>query len=177
MRNRIPDDVYESWNTQPVIAGSDSKHDGSDQLLSDTDSSAIDKSDNEIASSLMELDLTDGEVKDSDPKGKMKARSPKSTNCTKRVLSPDESPSDTKQGAQKKVKKETVSFRSRVHADAATGLRLKDELSSPPEFVSVSEDDILWRNKTSDNDPFALEQINPWDSCYIMCQNAANFLV
>lgn len=26
-RNRIPDDIYESWNTQPVIAGSDSEDD------------------------------------------------------------------------------------------------------------------------------------------------------
>ncbi|KAG2117873.1 uncharacterized protein F5147DRAFT_648317 [Suillus discolor] len=110
MRNQIPDDIYKSWNTQPVIVGSDSEHDGSDQLLSDTDSSAVDKSDNEL---------------DSDPK-------------VKRVLSPDKSPSDSKQGAQKKVKKETVSFHSRVHADAAAGLRLKNELSSPPEFMSYS---------------------------------------
>ncbi|KAG2108925.1 uncharacterized protein F5147DRAFT_773256 [Suillus discolor] len=209
-RNQIPDDVYESWNTQSVIAGSDSEHDGSDQLLSYTDSSAVDKSDNKLASSLMELDLTDAKVKDSDPKGKMKARSPKSTNHMKRVLSPDRSPSDTKQGAQKKVKKasdtniplffmdsaslspqalpstqpaqfsslsETVSFRNWVHVDAAASLRLKNEVSFPPEFVSVSEDDVLWCNRTNDNDPFAPERINPWDSCYIMFQNPANFLV
>jgi hypothetical protein len=121
-RNQIPDDIYESWNTQPVIAGSDSKHDESDQLFSDTDGSAADKSDNELTSSLMELDLTDVKFKDSNPKGKMKARTPKCTNhsecyvllivhvllvcfAVKRVLSPDESSSDMKRAAQKKHKK------------------------------------------------------------------------
>jgi hypothetical protein len=122
-RNRIPDDIYESWNTQPVIAGSDSERDESDQLFSDTDGSVADKSDNELASSLIELDLTDVKVKDSNPKGKMKARTPKRTNhsecyvllivhvllvcfAVKRVLSPDESSSDTKRRVvQKKHKK------------------------------------------------------------------------
>ncbi|KAG1865887.1 hypothetical protein DFJ58DRAFT_770651 [Suillus subalutaceus] len=194
-RNRIPDDIYESWNTQPVIAGSDSECDESDQLFSDTDGSVADKSDNELASSLMELDLTDVKVKDSNPKGKMKARTPKRTNHMKRVLSPDESSSDTKRRVvQKKHKKESASdvplffsdsgssscqappptqpqFSSLRHGD----LRLK--VSSPPEFVSVSEDDVLWRNRTDGDDPFAPERINPWDSRYIMMQNAANFLI
>ncbi|KAG1734514.1 hypothetical protein EDB19DRAFT_1830584 [Suillus lakei] len=195
--NRIPDNVYESWNTQPIIAGSDSKRDCSDALLSDTDSldnSVVDKSNNELASSLMELDLTDVEVKDSDPKGKMKARSLKRTNRMKRVLSPDQSPSDATRVVQKKLKKgsnsqgpsltqpaqssslQTVSFHSQVRGAAAV-LQLKNELSSPPEFVSVSEADVLWRNKTEDNDPFTPEHINPWDSHYIMTQNPTNFLV
>ncbi|KAG1722194.1 hypothetical protein EDB19DRAFT_1916807 [Suillus lakei] len=212
-RNQIPDNVYESWNTQPIIAGSDSKCDCSDALLSDTDSldnSVVDKSNNELASSLMELDLTDVEVKDSDPKGKMKARSPKRTNRMKRVLSPDQSPSDAMRVVQKKLKKEpasntgiplflmdpagsnsqgpsltqparssslqTVSFHSQVRG-AATVLQLKNELLSPPKFVSVSEADVLWRNKTEDDDPFTPEHINPWDSRYIMTQNPTNFLV
>ncbi|KAG1827297.1 uncharacterized protein BJ212DRAFT_1294606 [Suillus subaureus] len=85
----------------PVIVGSDSEHDGSDQLLSDMDSSAVNKLDNELTSSLMELDLTNVEVKDSDPKGKMKVRSLKSTNHMKSVLSPNQSLSDMKLGKPK----------------------------------------------------------------------------
>jgi len=92
-RNRIPDGVYESWNTQPVIAGSDSECDDcsdvTDGLLSDVDSlndSLLYKSDNELASSLMELDLTDTEVKDPKGKGKTKAASPKRTNSEFSVL-------------------------------------------------------------------------------------------
>ncbi|KAG2336493.1 hypothetical protein BDR05DRAFT_1005821 [Suillus weaverae] len=192
MRNWIPDDIYKSWNTQPVIAGSDSKHDGSDQLFSDMDSSAADKSDNKLASSLMELDLTDVKVKDLNPKGKMKARTPKCTNHMKRVLSPDESSPDTKQAAQKKHKKESASDILLFFSDSGSSscqappstqpqfsslhdLRLK--VSSPPEFVSVSEDDVLWCNRTDDDDPFTPEHINPWDSHYIMMQNAANLLI
>jgi hypothetical protein len=41
-RNWILDDIYESWNTQPVIVGSDSECDESDQLFSDMNSSAAD---------------------------------------------------------------------------------------------------------------------------------------
>lgn len=89
-RNRIPDNVYESWNTQPVVAGSDSEHDDcSDVLLSDVDSlndSFSSKSDNELASSLMELELTDAEVEDPKGKGKMKVVSPKRTNSEFSVL-------------------------------------------------------------------------------------------
>ncbi|KAG2366748.1 hypothetical protein BDR07DRAFT_1373458 [Suillus spraguei] len=100
-RNQVPEDVYESWNMQPIIAGSDSEHDCSDQLLSNTDSSVHGKSDNELASSLMELDLTDDKVKHSVPKGKMKARLPRRTNHMKRALSPDESPLGAKVVVQK----------------------------------------------------------------------------
>jgi hypothetical protein len=73
-RNWIPDSIYESWNTQPVIAGSDSERDDcNDILLSDTDDSVSIKSDNDLASSLMELDMSsDSDVKD--PKGKGKAK-------------------------------------------------------------------------------------------------------
>ncbi|KAG1855820.1 hypothetical protein C8R48DRAFT_776189 [Suillus tomentosus] len=80
MRNQIPDDIYESWNTQPIVAGSDSKHDDCSDcevLFSDTDSlddSVGNKSDNELVSALMELDMTsETEVKDLIGKGKMKA--------------------------------------------------------------------------------------------------------
>ncbi|KAG2066114.1 hypothetical protein BDR04DRAFT_1121394 [Suillus decipiens] len=103
-RNRVPEDVYESWNMEPIIAGLDSEHDCTDQLLSNMDSSAHGKSDNEFTSSLMELDLTDDEVKHSDSKGKVKARSPRRTNHLKRALSPDESLSGAKV-VQKKIKK------------------------------------------------------------------------
>ncbi|KAG1907983.1 uncharacterized protein F5891DRAFT_974573 [Suillus fuscotomentosus] len=83
-----------------VIAGSYSEHnDCSDVLLSDVDSlndSFISKSDNELVSSLMELELTDAEVEDPKGKGKMKVVSPKRTNMkrTRTVLSPEQSPSE-----------------------------------------------------------------------------------
>ncbi|KAG2064816.1 hypothetical protein BDR04DRAFT_1122289 [Suillus decipiens] len=196
MRNQVPEDVYESWNMQPII------------LLSDTDSLAHGKSDNELASSLMELDITDDEVKHSDSKGKMKARLPRRTNHLKRALSPNESLLGAKVVVQKKIKKEAASdasiplffmdsgsssseappstqptqssslqtalFRSQVPAAV---LQLKNKLSSSPAFVSVSKDDVMWRNKPEDDDPFAPERINPWDSRYVMAQNPATFLV
>ncbi|KAG1857220.1 hypothetical protein C8R48DRAFT_835174 [Suillus tomentosus] len=216
-RNRIPDNVYESWNTQPVVAGSDSEHDDcSDVLLSDVDSlndSFISKSDNELASSLMELELTDAEAEDPKGKGKMKVVSPKRTNMkrTRTVLSPEQSPSEVQRAIRKKskVKQEpandvqaaiplfltesgpstgsqpfpltqlaqsnslkTASFRSSpLGVPAGTAiqfLKSKSALSSPPEFVSVSEADVLWRSRSHVDDPFAPEQINPWDSRYSM---------
>ncbi|KAG2070868.1 hypothetical protein BDR04DRAFT_1118121 [Suillus decipiens] len=130
-------------------------------LLSNTDSSAHGKSDNELASSLMELDLTDDEVKHLDSK-------------VKRALSPDKSLLGVKVVVQKKIKKETASFCSQVPAAI---LQLKNKLSSPPEFMSVSKDDVVWCNKPEDDDAFALEHINPWDSHYVMTQNPATFLI
>ena len=64
-RKRIPDAVYESWNTQPIVAGSDSEGDGNGsevELLSDMDSIGDDADHNpELANSLMEMELTDSE--------------------------------------------------------------------------------------------------------------------
>ncbi|KAG1861070.1 hypothetical protein C8R48DRAFT_762450 [Suillus tomentosus] len=66
----------------------------------------------------------------------------------------------------------TASFRSSpLGVPAGTAiqfLKSKSALSSPPEFVSVSEADVLWRSRSHVDDPFAPEQINPWDSRYSM---------
>jgi len=35
-------------------------------------------------------------------------------------------------------------------------------------IVTVSEDDILWRNQPQPNDPFAPAIINPWESHYFI---------
>ncbi|KAG0696814.1 hypothetical protein DFH29DRAFT_1071949 [Suillus ampliporus] len=202
-RNRIPDDIYESWNTQPIVAGSDSERDDCsdcDVLLSNTDSpddSVGFKSDNELASSLMELDMTsDTDVKDLKGKGKMKAalvRSPTRSQNAKHshtLLSPSPSEATTRRAAQKKlrVKKESASdaiplflmnsestnsqlepppstqpARSNTSSHETVSFRTSrvavpaNELSSPPDFVSVSEADVLWRNKIQDDDPFAPE--------------------
>ncbi|KAG1888552.1 hypothetical protein F4604DRAFT_1674230 [Suillus subluteus] len=66
----------------------------------------------------------------------------------------------------------TVSFHSsRLGVQAGTAIRFlksKSALSSPPEFVSVSEADVLWRSRPHVDDPFTPEHINPWDSRYSM---------
>ncbi|KAG1898255.1 uncharacterized protein F5891DRAFT_981912 [Suillus fuscotomentosus] len=66
----------------------------------------------------------------------------------------------------------TASFRSSpLGVPAGTAiqfLKSKSALSSPPEFVSVSEADVLCRSRSHVDDPFAPEQINPWDSHYSM---------
>ncbi|KAG1898742.1 uncharacterized protein F5891DRAFT_1190536 [Suillus fuscotomentosus] len=66
----------------------------------------------------------------------------------------------------------TASFRSSpLGVPAGTAiqfLKSKSALSSPPEFVSVSEADVLCRSRSHVDDPFAPEQINPWDSRYSM---------
>ncbi|KAG1737055.1 uncharacterized protein EDB91DRAFT_1140841 [Suillus paluster] len=68
----------------------------------------------------------------------------------------------------------TVSFRTMTSRVPAT-LKVENKISTPPDFVSVSEADVLWRNKIQDDDPFA-EYINPWDSHYSML-NLANLRV
>ncbi|KAG1836334.1 hypothetical protein DFJ58DRAFT_173834 [Suillus subalutaceus] len=67
----------------------------------------------------------------------------------------------------------TASFRSSRLGGVPAGtairfLKSKTALSSPPEFVSVSEADVLWRTRPHVDDPFTLEHINPWDSRYSM---------
>ncbi|OJA13124.1 hypothetical protein AZE42_07522 [Rhizopogon vesiculosus] len=61
----IPDAEYESWNTQPIVAGSDPEHDGDNsevEPLSEVDSIGNDADHNpELASSLMKLELSDSE--------------------------------------------------------------------------------------------------------------------
>jgi hypothetical protein len=76
-RNRIPDRVYESWNTQPVIVGSDSEadDDGSEMELLSDDSIGDDANHNpELASSLMEMELSDSGDFLADYKGKGKLK-------------------------------------------------------------------------------------------------------
>ncbi|KAG2111872.1 hypothetical protein BD769DRAFT_1392023 [Suillus cothurnatus] len=192
------------------FAGLDSERDDcNDILLSDTDDSVSIKSDNDLASSLMELDMSsDSDVKDPKGKGKAKAapaRTPVRSQNAKRshtLLSP--SPSEAiRKAVQKKLKKEpasdaaiplfstnpgstsselepplstqpsaqsnsyqTVSFRTMTSRVPAT-LKVANKISAPPDFVSISEADVLWRDKIQDDDPFA-EYINPWDSRYSM---------
>jgi hypothetical protein len=61
---------------------------------------------------------------------------------------------------------ETVLFHTMTSRVPAT-LKVENKISTPPDFVSISEADVLWHDKIQDDDPFA-EYINPWDSCYSM---------
>ncbi|KAG1738582.1 hypothetical protein EDD22DRAFT_922718 [Suillus occidentalis] len=169
-------------------------------------------SDNDLASSLMELDMSsDSDIKDPKGKGKVApAKSPTRRWNAKRshtLLSP--SPSEaTRKTVQKKLKKEPasdaavplffrnsesaselepppstqiraqsdsykmVSFRTMTGRVPAT-LKVEHKISAPPDFVSVNEADVLWRDKIQDDDdPFTV-YINPWDSRYAML-NLAN---
>lgn len=73
----MPDDVFESWNTQPVIAGSDSDLDEQyredDDVLTDS-GPGVNEGMEKLSSSLISLDL-DGppEHQPADIKGKQKA--------------------------------------------------------------------------------------------------------
>lgn len=71
--NWIPNSIYESWNTQSVIAGSDFDCDDyNDILLSNTDDSVNIKSNNNLASLLMELNMSlDSDIKVPKSKGKV----------------------------------------------------------------------------------------------------------
>ncbi|KAI6035711.1 hypothetical protein EDC04DRAFT_2191826 [Pisolithus marmoratus] len=57
-RSRVPVEIYESWNTQPTIVGSDSDLDGENSVLvlSDTDSNDSDVN-NKLSSSMVGLEL------------------------------------------------------------------------------------------------------------------------
>ncbi|KAG1884623.1 hypothetical protein F4604DRAFT_1919071 [Suillus subluteus] len=183
-RNCIPDTVYESWNTQPIIAGSDSEGNGdSSELFSDIDSIRDDANHNpELASSLMEMDLSDSGDIHTNYKGKGKLRILKTlmanAKWTHTALSPDESPTNQRV-AVKRLKSEMASaiphylpFESPpslsqlsvpgVPAPHATF----PELLHPVVIVSVSDDDILWRSQPQPNNPFAPVMVNPWESKY-----------
>ncbi|KAG2338331.1 hypothetical protein BDR05DRAFT_951961 [Suillus weaverae] len=79
-------------------------------------------------------------------------------------------PPSTQPRAQSKSYK-TVTFCTTTSQVPAT-LKVENKISTPPDFVSVSEADVLWCDKIQDDDPFA-EYINPWDSHYSML-NLAN---
>ncbi|KAG1763569.1 hypothetical protein EV702DRAFT_1051763 [Suillus placidus] len=146
--------------------GSDSEHDCSDQLLSDTNSSVNDKSDNDLASSLMELDLTNDKVKHSDSKGKMKARLSRRTNHMKRALSPDESPPDARRVVQNKLKKETASDTSipLFFMDPGSSSSQAPPSTQPTQSSTLLPASVLQLKDELSLHPFAPEHINPWDS-------------
>ncbi|KAG0691452.1 hypothetical protein DFH29DRAFT_1011159, partial [Suillus ampliporus] len=168
--------------------GSDSKGDSDSsevELLSDVDSLGDDADHNpELASSLMEMELSDpGDIHaDYKGKGKLKILKTPMVNAkwTHTALSPDESPTNQRVAA-KKLKSETsvaipcfLPFQSppplnqlsipSVPAAYATC----PELSPPVTIVSVSEDDILWHNQPQPDNPFAPAVANPWESKYVI---------
>ncbi|KAG2124927.1 hypothetical protein BD769DRAFT_1669082 [Suillus cothurnatus] len=187
-RNRIPDTVYESWNTQPIVAGSDSEGDcnGSEvELFSDVDSIGDDVDDHnpELASSLMEMELSDsGDNHDRKGKGVLRTiETPKiamgNAKRTRTALSPNDSPANQRVAA-KRLKSETAtaiprflplqsspSLISQLNVPATYP---SPELSRPATVVSVSEDDVLWRNQPQPDDPFAPAMINPWEPGYVV---------
>ncbi|KAG1851934.1 hypothetical protein F4604DRAFT_1686755 [Suillus subluteus] len=160
-RNRIPDTVYESWNTQPIIAGSDSEGDGdSSELFSDIDSIRDDANHNpELASSLMEMDLSDSGDIHVDYKGKAKR--------THTALSPDESPTNQRV-AVKRLKSETAS--TIPHYLPFESPPSLSQLSVPgvpapcPTFPELSYPVAIVSPQP--NDPFAPVMVNPWESEY-----------
>ncbi|KAG2123626.1 hypothetical protein BD769DRAFT_1669831 [Suillus cothurnatus] len=182
-RNHIPDTVYESWNTQPIIAGSDFEGDSDNsELFSDVDSIRDDADHNpELASSLMEMDLSDSGDIHTDYKGKGKQRILKTpavnAKWTHTALSPDESPMNQRV-VVKRLKSETTAIPhflsmespplSQLRLPSAPAACTIPELSYPVTIVSVSDNDILWRHQPQPNDPFALAMINPWESEYVI---------
>ncbi|KAG2052898.1 hypothetical protein BDR06DRAFT_1009030 [Suillus hirtellus] len=183
-RNRIPDTVYESWNTQPIIAGSDSEGDGdSSELFSNIDSIRDDVDHNpKLASSLMEMDLSNsGDIHmDYKGKGKMGILKTPMVNAKRThtaALSPDESPTNQRV-AVKRLKSETATISRLLPLESPPSLSQLSvpsapaacatfpELSHPVTIVSVSDDDILWHNQPQPDDPFAPAMVNPWESEY-----------
>ncbi|OAX31897.1 hypothetical protein K503DRAFT_860569 [Rhizopogon vinicolor AM-OR11-026] len=193
-RNHIPHLVYESWNTQPIIAGSDSDCEvNSDLEFSELESTGDDEDNNsKLASSLMVLDLSDSEepqtrdICDAKVKGKSRSFETPSLNNgmsnakrTHAVLSPDESPTNDRVVA-KRLKSETAAISGplflssqsspsfgQLNLPVTASLKHKHpEYSRPPAVVSVSESDVLWRNQPHPDDLFAPAMINPWESQY-----------
>ncbi|KAG1757918.1 hypothetical protein EDB19DRAFT_1901407 [Suillus lakei] len=187
-RNHIPDSVYESWNTQPIIAGSDSEGDSDSsevELLSDVDSVRDNADHNpELASSLMEMELSDSVDIRTGYKGKGKLKISKTpmvnAKWTHTVLSPDESPTNQRVVAKKLKSKTAIAIPHFLPLQSLSSLNQLSipgvpaayatcpELSHPATIVSVSEADILFRNQPQPNDPFAPAIINPWESEYVI---------
>lgn len=171
-RKAIPDDIYESWNTEPIVVGSDSDSESYDFSANDTDVISISGTgsnsgnasdiDVKLSSSMIDLELND--------------------HAAHVVLL------DRGKGAAKQQKtpprqsgKRSCALRSPVQSPPA-GKRLKNVLSRPtplflpsespqfeapqvsaaPAFVSVSQDDMLLRGRHYPDSPGASPVINPW---------------
>ncbi|KAG2067318.1 hypothetical protein BDR04DRAFT_1159261 [Suillus decipiens] len=176
--------LYESWNTQPIVAGSDSEGDPDSsevELLSDMDSVRDDANHNpELASSLMEMELSDSGDVHADYKGKGLSilKTPMvNAKQTHTALSPDESPTNQRVPV-KRLKSETATAVPHFISLQSTSLSQLSipsipaayasctELSRPVMTVSVSNDNILWRNQPQPDDPFSPATVNPWESEY-----------
>ncbi|KAG1723232.1 hypothetical protein EDB19DRAFT_1834697 [Suillus lakei] len=163
--NHIPDSVYESWNTQPIIAGSDSEGDSDSsevELLSDVDSVRDNADHNpELASSLMEMELSDSVDIRTGYKGKAK--------WTHTVLSPDESPTNQRVVAKKLKSKTAIAI---PHFLPLQSLSSLNQLSIPGVPAAYATCPELSHPATivspQPNDPFAPAIINPWESEYVI---------
>ncbi|KAG1823746.1 uncharacterized protein BJ212DRAFT_1533550 [Suillus subaureus] len=173
---------------------SEADNDGSEmELLSDVDSIGDDTNHNpELASSLMEMELSDSGDFHTDYKGKGKLKILKTpmvneltiaylAKHTHTALSPDESLTNLRV-ALKKLKSETAAIPLFLPSQSSPSLTDSwlsipsvpatyatcPELSHPATIVPMSEDDILWHNQPQPDNPFAPVIVNPWESEYVI---------
>ncbi|KAI6095151.1 hypothetical protein F5141DRAFT_1068640 [Pisolithus sp. B1] len=163
-RKAVPDDIYESWNTEPVVVGSDSDADSYSFSAIDTDVISIlgtgsnSDIDDKLSSSMIDLELND--------------------HATQAVLL------DRGKGAAKQQKTpprqsgkkavfcftvpDAIAASSEKTEEWPTPLFLRSEspqapqVSAVPSFVSVSQDDMLLRGRHYPDSPGASPVINPW---------------
>jgi hypothetical protein len=184
-RNRIAQATYDSWNTQPTIAGSDtdnSLYDSDVVIFSDDDA---DEFDNKLTSSMIRLDLDEDIEVGNKGKGKAgKTKTPDRSHAKRsRVMLSPESPSQSEPTAPKKIKdlsanpipiywKPVASSQSPASHGGSNMDPFAQHLLSPPRVspaptaVSVSRDDILLRDRVPSDDPDCPPMLNPWDSRY-----------
>ncbi|KAG2067600.1 hypothetical protein BDR04DRAFT_1212119 [Suillus decipiens] len=165
--------LYESWNTQPIIAGSDSEGDADSseaELLSGMDSIRDDADHNpKLASSLMEMELSDSGDIHANYKGKGLSilKTPMvNAKWTCTALSPDESLKNQRVPV-KRLKSETATAVSHFISLQSTSLSQLSIPSIPAAYASCLElsHPVMTVSPQSD-DPFALATVNPWESEY-----------
>ncbi|KAI5995590.1 hypothetical protein EDD15DRAFT_2423402 [Pisolithus albus] len=189
-RKAVPDDIYESWNTEPIVVGSDSDSDSYDFSANDTDVISISGTgsnsgnasdiDVKLSSSMIDLELDDHSTRavllD---RGKGVAKQQKTPPRQSGELS---SPLSAHPRAHfSSTGKRSCALRSPVQSPPA-GKRQKNllprptplflpsespqlevpQVSATPSFVSVSEDDMLLRGRHYPDSPGASPIINPW---------------
>ncbi|KAI9455984.1 hypothetical protein HD554DRAFT_2042679 [Boletus coccyginus] len=129
----VPDHVYETWNTEPII------------LRSDTDDSVKDDAVSLLSNSVSALVVL--------------PRTPKKGHCSGKkriVFSSPESESSVQRHAMKKMKDATAP--EIMSLSSMPGLVVEAVLSPPPKVVIVDEDDVLFRGCVHN----VLPKHNPW---------------
>ena len=191
-RNRIPEDEYNSWNTQGMVGGSDSDNDRDQMSEIDVerqvgntdnhgDTASEDEFDKPLASSVGNLSLLDlpnsPTVTKAKGKGRYIPRTPQkpsvySSQSLRTMLIMKlglgkrgrQVYSSEPESPSQRAKSKKIKARSSQHDHTVCHSFARPQISAPPQFVPLSADDMVVHRRGDDQD--GPEIINPWEDKY-----------